>query len=90
MLEYDSIRALIEPTILKYFQKSLWSSILAKLQNENFELVTFVQIVKKIVIAKVKANLQPWVTTRHMDQQYAWSSQLANTIAAKANSQGNS
>lgn len=42
--------------MLRYFQKSLRSSILAKLENEDLELEIFIQIMKKTVIAKTKAN----------------------------------
>lgn len=44
--------------MLKYFQKDLKRSILAKLQNKNIEPESVVQIVKKTVIVKAKANLQ--------------------------------
>lgn len=42
LLKYNLVRALIEFTMLKYFQKSLKLSILAKLQNNNLELENFV------------------------------------------------
>lgn len=45
--------------MLRYFQKDLKSSILAKLQNKNFKLENFVQIIKKVVVTKTKANLWP-------------------------------
>lgn len=43
--------------MLKYFQKSLRSFILANLQNKDLELKSFIQIMKKTVVAKAKVNL---------------------------------
>lgn len=90
MLKYNSIAALTELTMLKYFQKSLQFSILAKLQNKNLELKSFIQIIKTAIIAKAKANLQPQVTICNIDQNYIQGSQPAQTTAAKASNQGNS
>lgn len=42
--------------------------MLAELQNEDLELKSFVQIIKKVIIAKAKVNLRPQVTTWDMDQ----------------------
>ena len=53
--------------MLKYFQKSLQLSILAELQNENYKLEKFVQILKKIVVVKAKANLRSWANTKNMN-----------------------
>lgn len=57
LLEYDPIKVTTKLTMLSYFRKNLRLSILIKLQNKNLELESFVQIVKKIVIAKAKTNL---------------------------------
>ena len=54
--------------ILRYFKKNLKTFILAKLQNENYKLKNFVQIVKKIIIAKTKAKLQSQATTKDIDK----------------------
>ena len=86
LLEYDSIGAFGKPTMLRYFQEDLRPFILAELQNEDLELKSFVQILKKVVVPKIKANLQPRITASDMDQQCPWGSQPANTTAAKANS----
>lgn len=48
--------------MLKYFQKSLKFFTFIKLQNKNFKLKNFIQIIKKVVIVKTKANLQPQAT----------------------------
>lgn len=69
--------------MLKYFLKGLRSSILAELQNEDLKLENFIQIVKKPVVAKAKANLWPQTTTRNIDQHCLQSFWLAHTIAAK-------
>lgn len=57
MLEYDLVGAATKSTILKYFRKSLRSSVLAELQNKNFELENSIQIVKKAVVNEAKVNL---------------------------------
>lgn len=44
--------------MLKYFQKSLKPFILTKLQNKDHELESFVQIIKKTIVAKAK--IDPW------------------------------
>ena len=62
-LEYDPIEAPTKLMMLRYFREGLRPSILAKLQNENLELKSFVRIVKKTVVAEAKATLRPWVTT---------------------------
>ena len=67
LLEYDLIKVLAKLTILKYFWKGLKPSILAELQNEDFKLESFVQIVKKAVITKAKASLRPWATAWDID-----------------------
>ena len=70
LLAYNPIRAPAKSTILKYFWEGLRPSILAKLQNKDFELGSFVQIVKKAVIAEAKANARSQATIKNMDQYY--------------------
>ena len=65
-------------------------SILAELQNEDLKLESFVQIVKKAVVAEAKASLRPWAIARDIDQQCPRGTRPANTTAAKANNSGNS
>lgn len=47
LLEYNLLEAQVKFTMLSYFWKDLKLSILAKLQKENLELESFVQIMKK-------------------------------------------
>ena len=70
LLAYKLVGALVKPTMLKYLQKDLRPSIVAELQNENHKLKSFVQIVKKTVVAKAKANLQSGAITKNMNQHY--------------------
>ena len=67
LLLYDPVGAPTKPMILRYFQKGLRTSILAELQNEDHELESFVQIVKKAVVAKAKTNLRSRATIKDMD-----------------------
>ena len=69
--------------MLRYFREDLWPSILAELQNEDHELENFLQIVKKAVAAKAKANLRSRATTKDIDQHCPWGSRSANFTAAK-------
>ena len=68
LLLYNLVEAPAKSTILRYFQKDLRPSILAELQNKNHKLENFLQIVKKTVTAKAKANLWSWATIKNMDQ----------------------
>ena len=63
--------------------RSLRPSILAELQNEDHELKSFVQIVKKEVVAEAKANLRSRATTKNMDQHCPRGSWSAHITAAK-------
>ena len=57
MLAYNLVGAPVKLLILRYFQKNLKLSMLAELQNKNLELESFFQVMKKVVVAKAKANL---------------------------------
>ena len=88
LLAYDPVGAPAEPTMLRYFREGLRPSILAELQNEDLELESFVQMVKKAGVAEAKANLRSRATTRDMDQHCPRGSRSAT--AAKASTQGQS
>ena len=83
LLAYDPVGAPTKPTILRYFRKGLRPSILAELQNEDHELENFLQIVKKTVAVKAKANLRSRATTKDMDQYCPRDSRSVNSTAAK-------
>ena len=83
LLAYDPVGAPAEPTMLRYFREGLRPSILAELQNEDLELESFLQIVKKAVVAEAKANLRSRATTRDMDQHCSRGSRSAHFTAAK-------
>ena len=90
LLAYDPVKAPAKPMMLRYFREGLWSSIFAKLQNEDHELENFFQIVKKAVASKAKANLRSRATTKDLDQHCLQGSRSANSTAAKASAQGQS
>ena len=69
--------------MLRYFREGLRPSILAELQNEDHELESFVQIVKKAVVAEAKTNLRSWATTKNMDQHCPWGSRSAYITAVR-------
>ena len=56
LLAYNPVKAPIKPTMFRYFRKGLRLSILVELQNEDLELGSFPQIVKKAVVAEAKAS----------------------------------
>ena len=90
LLEYDPIRVPSKPTMLKYFQEGLRPFILAKLQNQDLKLESFVQMVKKTVVAEAKPSLRPWASVQEIDPQCFQGIRPASTTAAKASNQGNS
>ena len=82
LLAYDPVVAPAKPTIFIYFREGLQPSILAKLQNKDLKLESFVQIVKKAVVTKAKANLRSQATTKDMDQHCLRGSRSANSTKA--------
>ena len=56
LLAYNPVGVPAEPTMLRYFREGPRPPILAELQNEDLELESFVQIIKKTVIAEAKAS----------------------------------
>lgn len=70
MLAYKLIEAPTKPTMLSKFREVLTLFILAKLQNKDLKVKIFFYIVKKVVVAKTKTNLQSEPIIRDMDQHY--------------------
>ena len=82
VLKYDLVGALTKPIMLKYFQKSLKPSVLAKLEYWDLELKSFDQMVKKAVDAEAKSALYPCSSTKEIDQNCLRSNQPANSTVA--------
>lgn len=57
LLEYDPVKAPTKSIILRYFQKGLKSSILAKLEHWDLKLESFNQMIMKAVNTKAKTAL---------------------------------
>ena len=70
--------------MLRYFWKNLKPSILAKLEHQNLELESFNQIVKKVINAEAKIVLQPYFSTKKIDQNCSRNFWLANFIVGKS------
>lgn len=87
LLDYDPMRAHLEPMMVKYFQEGLWPSILAEVHHDNLEVESFVQIVRKAVVAEVKANLQFRASVQDMDQHCIQGLRLVHIIVAKSSTQ---
>ena len=68
LLEYNPVRALTKPTILRYFREGLKPSVLAKLEYRDLDLKSLDQIVKKAVDAEAKFTLRPRSSTEEIDQ----------------------
>lgn len=64
-MKYNLVKNPAKSIILKYIQKNLKSFILAKLQEYDLELKSFISIIKKIVIVKVKTNIWLFITTEN-------------------------
>ena len=84
MLEYDLVRALTKPTMLRYFWEGLKPSVLAELEHRDLKLESFDQMVKKVVNAEAKLAFRPRFSTKKMDQNYPQKNRLANSTIAKS------
>ncbi len=62
--EFDSDRALGEPTMIRYFREGLKPSIWVKMEQRGRELDSFKELVKKAKDAEAKTALRP--------REYAW------------------
>ena len=67
LLAFNLVKASAKSTMLKYFWKGLKPSILAELENKDLKLENFLKIVKKVLVAKAKANLRSWATTKDIN-----------------------
>ena len=83
LLEYDSVGAPTEPTMLRYFREGLKSSILPKLEHWDLELESFDQMVKKAVNAEAKSALRPRSSTKEMDQHCPRGNRPANSTKSQ-------
>ena len=67
LLEHDPVGAPTKPTMLRYFWVGLKPSILAELENQDLELESFNQMIKKAIDAEAKLALQSRSSTKEMD-----------------------
>lgn len=58
-MEFDSVAAPIEITMIQYFWEGLKPSIKAKIDQYSCELDSFKKLIEKAVKAKAKATIQP-------------------------------
>ena len=84
LLKYDSVRAPTKPTMLRYFWEGLKPSVLAELEHRSLELENFDQMVKKAANAKANSALQPYSSTKKMNQNCPLGNPPANSIVAKS------
>ena len=63
LLQYNLVGTPTKSTMLRYFQESLKSSILAELKYQDLELESFNKMVKKAVDTKVKLAIRPHSST---------------------------
>ena len=84
LFKYNLVGALTKPTMLRYFQKGPKPFILAKLKQQDLELESFNQMIKKAVDVKAKSTLWLCFNTKKMDQNYLWGNWPANSTIAKS------
>lgn len=83
MLEYNAVKALTKPTMLRYFWEDLKHFILAKLEHQDLELENFDQMIKTID-NKAKNTLLSCSSTRKMVQNSPHDNWSANSTVAKS------
>lgn len=87
-MKFDPAAALIESTIVRYFQKGLKSSIKAKMDQNAIHLDDYKELVAKAVRAKAKTGLQLISYVQKTDYQVFQGSQPTHTIVHKVQSLG--
>ena len=83
LLEYNPVGAPTKPTMLRYFQKSLKPSVLAKLEYWDLELESFDQIVKNAIDVEAKLAFRPRSSTKKIDQNYPQGNRPAHSTIPK-------
>ena len=83
MLEYDPVVAPTEVTMVRYFEESLKPSIKAEMEQDDFQLVDYKELVAKAVRAKAKAGLRPSSYIRETDLWYRRENRPAHATAHK-------
>ena len=83
MLEFDSVIAPTEVTMVRYFEKGLKPSIKAEMDQDNSQLIDYEELVAKAVRAKAKAGLRPRSYVQKTDLSYLQGNWLAHTTAHK-------
>ena len=77
MLEYDLV------TMVRYFKEGLKLSIKAKMDQDNFQLVDYEELVVKAVKAEAKAGLRPSSYIQETDLSCLQENKPTHTTAHK-------
>ena len=87
LLEFDPVAAPTEVTMVWYFEEGLKPSIKVEMNQDNFQLINYKELVSKAVRAKATAALRPSFYVRETDLNYLQGSQPAHTTAHKVQTQ---
>ena len=88
LIEFDPAAALMESTMVRYFEKSLKPSIKAEIDQDAIHLDDYEELVTKGVRAEAKAGLRPSSYVRETDIQVLRGNQPTHTTAHKVQTQG--
>lgn len=76
-MEFNSVGALIELTMIQYFWKELKLCIKAEIDQRNHELDSFEELVDKTIKAKPKSALRAGSNASETDHRCLWGTCLA-------------
>ena len=79
LVEFDADGALVKSNLIRFFREGLKPSIKAQIEPRSQEYDSWDELVKKTVVAKAKANLQPSYYSRDMDNRCPKGNRLSHT-----------
>ena len=87
LLEFDSVAAPTEVTMIRYFEKGLKPSIKAEMDQDDSQLINYEELVAKAVRAEAKAGLRLSSYVRETDLSCLQGNRPAHTTAHKVQTQ---
>ena len=88
LMKFDPAAASTESTMVRYFEEGLKPSIKAEIDQDNFQLIDYEELVAKAVRAEAKASLRPSSYMRKTDLSCLRGNRPAHTITHKIQIQG--
>ena len=87
-MEFDRIATPTEFTMVRYFEKGLKPSIKAEIDQDNFQLLNYEELVAKAVRTKAKAGVRPSSYVQKTDLHCLWGNRPAYTTTHKVQMSG--